>query len=108
MVTDEPLLRVTARRSASEAVLTLAGEADISTEGRLRLRIGDLLADPSVDRVVVDASGLAFLDLSCLQALLDAHAALERRGGCLVLRAPTRRVRRLLEVLRVDLPVETR
>ena len=103
---DEPLLRAQVRRSADGVVLVLVGEADIATEPRLRLRLGDLLADRDLSHLVVDAAALSFLDVSCLKALLAADAVLRERGGRLVLRSPSSRVRRLLSVLQVDLPVE--
>lgn len=98
------------RRAGSTAVLTLRGEADIAVQARLRMRLGDLLADRAVPvrRLVVDAAGLEFLDLSGLTALLDAAERLRGQGGELVLRRPPRRVRRLLDVVRAGsaLPVE--
>lgn len=98
-----PQLRMSVRRSGSTAVLQLRGEADIAVEARLRLRLGDLLAEGAapVQRLVVDATELDFLDLSGLQALLDAAARLRGRGGELVLRRPGRRVLRLLTVVGV-------
>lgn len=90
-------------RAGSTAVLRLRGEADIAVEARLRLRLGDLLADSDapIERLVVDASALEFLDLSALSALLSAAERLRARGGELELRRPTRRVRRLLDVVGV-------
>jgi anti-anti-sigma factor len=97
-----PALTVRASRDGDSAVLRLAGEIDISNSERLRGRLNDLLARGRGDEVrtlVVDVSGLDFLDLSGLQALLDARSTLHGRGGSLVLRSPTRRVRRLLDLL---------
>lgn len=95
-------LTVRATRDGDRAVLRLVGEVDISNSQRLRGRLNDLLAPGRSDEVralVVDLSGLEFLDLSGLQALLDARTAVRRRGGSMVLRRPTRRVRRLLDLL---------
>ena len=104
-------LTARASREGEHVVLHLTGEVDISNSERLRGRFNDLLAPGRAAEVrvlVVDLSGLEFLDLTGLQALLDAKAALRRRGSSLVLRAPTRRVRRLLELLDEGgaLPVE--
>ena len=105
-------LRLTASRTGPVAVLRVEGEIDISNEARLRGRLLDLLEPRRVDPVrelVVDLSGLDFLDLSGVRALADAEARLRRQGGSLVLRAPSGRVRRLLGLLedRVQLPVES-
>ncbi|HVM27400.1 MAG TPA: STAS domain-containing protein [Mycobacteriales bacterium] len=105
-----PTLRMTVDRSGPDVVLRLIGEADIATADRLRGRLRDLVAPgrpDAVRRLVVDASQLSFLDLVALDALLAAAADVREREGVLVLRAPTRRVRRLLSVLSIGdrLPV---
>jgi anti-anti-sigma factor len=88
-------------RTGTSAVLRLRGEADVSVVPRLRLRLADLVeprrAEP-VDAVVVDLADLEFLDLAALNVLVEAGQALRQRGGELVLRAPSRRVQRLLEL----------
>jgi anti-anti-sigma factor len=95
-------LRLSTSRSGDGAVLRLVGEVDVSNCGRLQGRLRDLLEpgrpDP-VRRLVLDAAGLEFLDLAGLRVLLCAEAALRRRGGQLVVRAPARPVRRLLSLL---------
>lgn len=104
-------LRLSVSRTGDRAVLRLSGEIDIATEPRLRGRLRDLI-EPGrpepVRHLVVDVAELQFLDLSGFQALLDAERQLRRRGGSLVLRSPTRRVRRLLSLLDVAgvLPTE--
>lgn len=94
------------RRDGATAVLRLAGEADVATASRLEVRLNDVVRDRAVRRVVVEASELGFLDLAGLDVLLRSADELRRRGGELVLRAPTRRVQRLLQVLSAPLPVE--
>lgn len=94
------------RRDGATAVLRLSGEADLAVHARLRLRLGHVLADRTVERLVVDLGALEFLDLTGLQALVDAALQLQRRGGELVLRRPGRRVRRLLALVGSTLPVE--
>jgi anti-sigma B factor antagonist len=101
-----PLLRMQVRRDGATAVLRLTGEADVATAPRLEVRLRDVVGDLAVERVVVDAAELGFLDLAGLDVLLGAAAELRDRGGQLVLRSPTRRVRRLLRVLSAPLAVE--
>lgn len=106
MADDASVLRMSVRRSGEAAVLELAGEADISSVARLSMRVRDLVASDVRDLVVLGPE-LAFLDLAALDVLLDAAAELRARGGSLVLQSPTRRVRRLVELLGLDdqLPV---
>jgi anti-anti-sigma factor len=109
VATRRPALRMSVQRTQDTAVLRLAGEADIADEQRLRLRLGQLVAGdgrPGVRHVVLETAELEFLDVSALGVLLEAAATLRARGGSLVVRCPTRRVRRLLTVLDVGLQVE--
>ena len=59
-------------------------------------------------RLVVDVSGLRFVDASGISVLLEAQHALARTGGSLVLRRPPRMVRRVVQLLDLsgDLPEE--
>lgn len=103
---DGSALRMSVRRSGDTVVLELSGEADIASVPRLSMRLRDLVTGDA-QHVVVLGQQLAFLDLAALDVLLDASAELTARGGSLVLQSPTRRVRRLVELLALDgrLPV---
>jgi anti-anti-sigma factor len=106
------LLRTSVSRSGERAVVRLRGELDVATEPRLRARLLDLLEpqrETPVRHVVVDASQLEFLDLAGLRLLVEAERQVAARGGSLVLSSPSRRVRRLLDVVdpRGRLPVES-
>lgn len=48
--------------------------------------------------VVVDLSGVVFIDSSGLRALISAHTALDEHGQRLVLVAPSRAASRLFEI----------
>ncbi len=68
-------------------------------------RLGRLLADAMTlhpGQLVVDLSDCPFVGAVALDVLLDTHRQLWRTGGRLVLRSPSPRLRRILEVARVD------
>jgi anti-sigma B factor antagonist len=94
---------VTARESAGEpyTLIMLSGEADVTNSDQLR----DLL-DTEVARqpghVVIDLSGVSFMDSSALHALLRANRALGRSGGVLSLVAPQEAVARVLTLTAAD------
>jgi anti-anti-sigma factor len=79
-------------------VLFLAGELDMTAAAQLSdaLTTGCSLAK---DRLAVDVSGLAFMDLAGLRGLLGAHRRLlgEGRGGIIV-RGASGMVRRIFEL----------
>jgi anti-anti-sigma factor len=94
---------VTARESAGEpyTLVVLSGEADVTNNDRLR----DLL-DTEVTKqprhIIIDMSGLRFMDSSALHALLRANRALDRQGGVLSLVAPQQMVARMLHLTAAD------
>ena len=52
--------------------------------------------------LVIDLARLSFIDVSGLNVLVLAARRARAAGGSLVLRSPSRHVRRLLDVLRLD------
>jgi anti-anti-sigma factor len=87
-------------------VVELSGEADLNDSGALR----DLIATESGDlagTLVLDVSGLSFMDSSVLHVILVAARSMASQGGTLALAAPAEAVRRILELTGADqlLPV---
>jgi anti-sigma B factor antagonist len=77
--------------------LSVRGEIDLATAPGLARRIREALCLP-VSRITVDLSEVEFMDSQGLHVLEDARLAAEERHVDLVLAAPTRCVRRLLDV----------
>ena len=75
----------------------LAGESDL-TGDRLRRELEDALGT-GVDAIVVDCSGLAFLETWTIDGLLSAKSALGER---LAVVAPQGDVRRVLELIGLE------
>jgi anti-sigma B factor antagonist len=80
--------------SGETAVLRISGEVDISTAPQLRERLRQL----DSRSVVVDLSAMTFIDSTGLGVLVGAFKRLREGGGDLVLRAPTRSTRKVLEL----------
>jgi anti-sigma B factor antagonist len=74
---ERPDLSISVEQSPHEALLTLAGEIDMSTVGRLSAAVGELL-NPAPPRVVLDLGGVTFCDSQGLGTLvvLSRKAAL--------------------------------
>jgi len=66
---ERPDLSVSVRQGANEALVTLAGEIDMSTVGRLSAVVSDLL-NPAPPRVVLDLAGVTFCDSQGLGTLV--------------------------------------
>jgi anti-sigma B factor antagonist len=82
------------------ACVAVAGEVDAYTAPRM---LAELLAALETDaRLTVDLAGVTFMDSQGLAALLRARQEAERRGGQLRLERVSPRVRKLLELTRLD------
>jgi anti-sigma B factor antagonist len=82
------------------AVVEVVGELDLSTVGHWEATVGR--AARGVEAVVLDVSGVEFLDSAGVHALFRMLTTLQNQGKRLVIVAPQEgRVRRLLEILDV-------
>jgi len=81
-------------------VIHVRGEIDFATCERLRDAIEPHLAPEQT--IVLDFSGVEFMDSSCLKVLVKARGTLTADGGSLVLRNPSEAARRLLTAARAE------
>jgi anti-anti-sigma factor len=79
-----------------------AGEIDASNAGWLRQLVAATCAARATRTLILDVAGVQFIDSSALRVLLRVDRELGRAGGGLVLLAPTRQVRGLLEMTGLD------
>jgi anti-sigma B factor antagonist len=93
-------LSIDVHRDGNDAVVTVAGELDISNAPELQDALAELTDAPR--RVAVDLSGLEFIDSSGLAALLGAHKDLQEHGGTLELRHPSKMVVGLVQITGLD------
>jgi anti-sigma B factor antagonist len=98
--TSSDQLTVTVDRSAQPPRVALVGELDPHTAPALEQAIDQVLEgrDDTATDLVLDLSGLAFVDSSGLRVLISAQHQLAERGGTLTLHDPSPTVRRLLEI----------
>lgn len=82
---------------AGERILVVTGEIDIATAPELRCEL-DALSLGAHSPVVVDLSGVTFLDSSGISALVAARQAVAGTDATLVLLEPSPPVRLVLEI----------
>jgi anti-sigma B factor antagonist len=87
-------------RSDGYVVVSLAGELDLYNAHEVREALLELCAE-SPDRLVVDLSGVKFIDSTALGVLIEARTRLANRRGFL-LAAPGLETRRALEISGLD------
>jgi anti-sigma B factor antagonist len=82
---------------AGMAVLALTGELDVANADDIRARGAGLLS-ADVRELVVDLSGVTFLDSTALGAVLDVRSTAERVGVPLRLEAVPPGIRRVISI----------
>lgn len=83
------------------ALVSVTGELDIATVGRLRVVLTPLSSDLRVRLLVCDLSGVSFFGCSGISALLAARATLTARGARLRVVATSNVVLRPLSVTKL-------
>jgi anti-sigma B factor antagonist len=90
--------RVSVSRFGDDSfVVAAGGELDLYTSERLRDKLTDVL-ESGGRRILVDLTGVAFMDSTALGVLVDAAKALRPSGGQLVIVADDPRVTRVIEI----------
>jgi anti-sigma B factor antagonist len=85
----------------SQTVVTVTGDVDMHSAGRLRGALTEAGQLPGC-RVVLDLAGVEFMASAGVHVLLDVAGQLEQAGGSLVLVAPRPLVTRVLSLTRAD------
>ncbi len=101
------LLEISVAAGESAPVVTLSGEADITTVAGLSEALTAQLAS-GTRHLTVDLSGLRFADSAVIRELVMAGRKLKDRGGGLELADPQPAVARALSLLGVDQAIEVR
>ena len=84
----------------SRTVVRLVGEADVTTRA-----LGDVLSAEAARKprlLLVDMSGLTFIDSAGLHEIVRAHRRLRADGGRLALVSPSLPVDRILQLSALD------
>ena len=92
---------MTAVSNASSASVVLDGEIDIATAPAIRRFLLAAISGGNV-HLAVDMSGITFIDAAGIGVLVAAANRARRAGGGLSQLAPSRQVRRVLDVLHLD------
>ena len=80
-------------------LVVLNGEIDLLSARSFVRSMSELPSTPA--HVVIDVSGLTFVDSSGINALVQSVRTIEQRGGSAVLAAPSAATRRVFEITRV-------
>jgi anti-sigma B factor antagonist len=96
-------LTVSARESdgGPYTLVAIVGEADVTNREDLRTVLDrEVASQPRT--LILDLSGLRFMDSSALHVILQANRALDRQGGMMALVAPQDAVAKMLRLTTAD------
>jgi anti-anti-sigma factor len=82
-------------------LVELTGEADVTNSDALR-EILDAEAAKQPRTMIIDLSGLRFMDSSALHVILRANRVMDRQGGVLALASPREPVAKMLRLTAAD------
>jgi len=85
-------------KRSDATVVHVRGELDISTAPMLRQVLIDVLATAPSTHLVVDLSGVEFIDSTGIGVIVGAHKRATEKGGRLTTVVTTARVRRALKM----------
>jgi len=91
------MLKASVAAGRSGPVITLSGEADLTSAAQLGALLSAQLSDGTRE-LTIDVSGLRFADSASVRTLMLAARTLKDRDGSLVLLHPQRPVARVLEL----------
>jgi anti-sigma B factor antagonist len=87
-------------RADGATVIYVQGEIDMATAERLRDAIEPHMGPEQT--IVLDLSGVEFMDSSCIKVLVHARGGLTEDGGSLILRNPSSVAHRLLTLVGLE------
>jgi anti-anti-sigma factor len=94
-------LDLSTERLGDRAVVSVGGEVDLETASRLGAHTLDAMREVS-PHLVLDLSGVTFMDSTGLKVLLSLHRRAEAAGGTLAIAGASRSVRKVLSLTGLD------
>ena len=85
-------------RQRSTMLVKLSGELDHNYADRIRAELDDLIADPSIKKLVFDMSALSFMDSSGIGMIIGRYKLMARRGGRVAVKCGNRRIDKIFEM----------
>jgi len=93
-------LEISSQMRGDALIVSVRGDVDLATAPLLDSALAELWQPP--DRLVIDASGIAFMDSTGLGVLVKCAARARDEGGSVALVAVTPRVRKVLAITGLD------
>jgi anti-sigma B factor antagonist len=92
----------TARLDGDNLFAAVKGDVDLNNSPDLRVAILAILKDRSPKRLILNLSGVSYMDSSAIAVLVEALQKVRKAGGKICLTGLQPRVKGLLEIARLD------
>jgi stage II sporulation protein AA (anti-sigma F factor antagonist) len=79
-------------------IANLSGELDHNSSEEVRVRIDDRIDRDNITKVILNFSGVNFMDSSGIGAVLGRYKKLSNKGGKLCIAEPSKNVNRIFEL----------
>ena len=79
-------------------VVSIGGELDHHTAEEIRERMDELLDDPTIKNVIIDAGNLSFMDSSGIGVFIGRYKKISRRGGSMAVANINNHIDKIFEV----------
>jgi anti-sigma B factor antagonist len=83
-------------------LIALHGEVDLHSSPKLRQTLLDVLEQNPTQHIVIDLTGVSYMDSSGVGTLVELKRKSERRKGRVTLVGPQPRVRSVFEITQLD------
>jgi stage II sporulation protein AA (anti-sigma F factor antagonist) len=94
--------RVDIRKEKGMLSVALCGEIDHHSAVIVRSEIDGMIAEHRPERLVLDLSGIDFMDSSGIGLIMGRYARMKAVGGELVVQRPNERIRRIFEMAGIE------
>ena len=91
-------MELNAQKRGSRLSVQLSGELDHHSADQTRIMLDTLLRDVTVSELVLDLSGMTFMDSAGIGVILGRFRKLSMRGGRLVIKGMNASVDRILRM----------
>lgn len=95
-------LSVGTTRAGDTTILTPNGDIDINSQPDMAAALKNSASETGVQRLVVDLTGVPYMDSSGVATLIKASQDAKKRGHKLVLAAPQARVSSILQIAKLS------
>lgn len=85
--------------NGDSVTVVVNGELDIATVPRFTARMGELIRRGSFRELVLDLSGITFIDVGGVRALAEVRRRVEQRDATLVLAGVPPQMTRLMQII---------